>query len=87
MALEDKLVLSMDGTIFMTTWVDASYVMHDDMRGYICGCITLGAEMIHCKSSKQKLNNKSLTESEVFGTSDYLPFTIWCKYFIEGQAI
>ena len=42
--------------------------------------------MIHCKPSKKKLNTKSSTKSEVVDASDYLPFTIWCKYFIEFQG-
>ena len=70
----------------VTTWVNASYAVHDDMRGHTGGCITLGDGMIHYKSSKQKLNTKSLTESEVVGASKYLPFTIRCKYFIEAQG-
>lgn len=39
-----------------------------------------------CKSSKQKLNTKSSTEAEVVGASDYLPKTIWIKYFLEAQG-
>ena len=42
--------------------------------------------MIHFKSFKQKLNTIFLTKSEVVGTSNYLPFTIWCKHFIESQG-
>ena len=54
--LEDKLILSMDGVTFMTTWVDAYYVVHDNMRKYIDRCITLGVGMIHYNTSKHKLN-------------------------------
>ena len=60
----------------MTTWVDASYVVHDDKRGHTGNCVTLGAGTIHCKSSKQKLNINISTESNVDGASDYLSFTI-----------
>ena len=42
--------------------------------------------MIHYKEFKQQLNNKSLTKSEVVGASNYLPFIIYCKYFIESQG-
>ena len=51
--LEEKLILSIDGLTLMTTWVDASYAMHDDMRGHTGGFITLGSSMIHYKSSEQ----------------------------------
>ena len=76
----------MDGLTFMNTWVDAYYAVHNDMRRHTGGCITLRSGMIHCKSSKQKLNTKTSTETEVVGASDYLPFTIWVKYFIETQG-
>jgi hypothetical protein len=39
-----------------------------------------------CKSSKQKLNTKSSTEAELVGASDYLPYPIWGKKFLEGQG-
>jgi hypothetical protein len=39
-----------------------------------------------CKSSKQELNTKRSTEAEVVGASDYLPNTIWAKYFLEAQG-
>ena len=42
--------------------------------------------MIYYKSSKKKLNTKSSTECEVVGASDYLPFTIYTKHFIEAQG-
>jgi hypothetical protein len=39
-----------------------------------------------CKSAKQKLNTKSSTEAELVGASDYLPYPIWGKKFLEGQG-
>ncbi len=38
------------------------------------------------KSSKQKLNTKSSTEAELVGASDYLPYPIWAKKFLEAQG-
>jgi hypothetical protein len=38
------------------------------------------------KSTKQKLNTKSSTETELIGASDYLPNTIWLKLFMEAQS-
>ena len=37
-------------------------------------------------STKQKMNTKSTTESEVVGASDYLPNTIWLMRFLEEQG-
>ena len=38
------------------------------------------------KSTKQKMNTKSTTESEIVGASDYLPDTIWLLRFLEEQG-
>jgi hypothetical protein len=39
-----------------------------------------------CKSTKQKLSTKSLTEAEVVGSSDYLPNVIWAKMSLAEQG-
>ena len=84
--IDEKLTLSADKRLtFMKCWVDASYAIHPDIRGHTGGCLTLGRGMLHIRSSKQKLNTKSSIECEVVGTSDYLPFPIWFKFFIETQ--
>ena len=38
------------------------------------------------KSSKQNLNTKSSTEAKLVGASDYLPYPIWAKKFLEAQG-
>jgi hypothetical protein len=38
------------------------------------------------KSSQQKLNTKNSTEAELVGASNYLPYPIWAKYFLEAQG-
>ena len=48
--------------------------------------MSLGWGALMCKSTKQKLNTKSLTEAELVGASDYLPNTIWMKMFFRGQG-
>jgi hypothetical protein len=68
------------------TWVDASYGVHDDLKSHTGGVISLGRGVGMGKSSKQKLNTKSSTEAEVVGASDYLPNTIFLKYFLEAQG-
>jgi hypothetical protein len=56
------------------------------MRSHTGGVISFGNGGLMCKSSKQKLNTKSSTEAELIGASDYLPNTIWLKYFLEAQG-
>jgi len=67
-------------------WVDASYAIHDDMRGHTGGVMSMGVGCVHHKSSKQKLNTKSSTESEVIGASDYVPWAVWLQSFLRHQG-
>jgi hypothetical protein len=68
------------------TWVDASFAVHPDMKSHTGGVTSFGTGGFLCKSSKQKLNTKSSTESELVGASDYLPNTLWMKMFMEAQG-
>ena len=81
-----ELTMGADSLTQIRTWVDASYAVHPDMRSHTGGVISFGTGGIICKSSKQKLNTKSSTEAELIGASDYIPHTIWLKYFLEAQG-
>ena len=48
--------------------------------------MSFGLGLVHCRSGKQKLNTKSSTESEVVGTSNYVPYNVYLKNFIEAQG-
>ena len=37
-------------------------------------------------STKQKLNTRSLTESEVVGADDFMPPICWTRYFLEAYG-
>ena len=68
------------------TWVDASYTIHDNMRSHTGGMMSFGIGALHTKSTKQKLDTKSLTEAELVGVSEYLPYHIWLINFLEDQG-
>ena len=68
------------------TWVDAAYAVHPNMRSHTGGSISMGMGVIHCKSSRQKLNTKSSTEAELVGVSEYLPYNIWLMHFLKQQG-
>ena len=85
-SLDLPRIIGTDNMQTMHTWVNASYAIHNDMRGHTGGVISMGLGLVHHKSSKQKLNTKSLTESELVGASDYIPWTIWSKRFLEEQG-
>ena len=48
--------------------------------------MSIGWGLNHCRSSKQKINKKSSTEAEVVGLSDYVPFNISIRLFMEAQG-
>jgi hypothetical protein len=70
----------------MRTWVDAAFAVHPDMKSHTGGVMSFGRGGIVCKSWKQKLNTKSSTEAEWVGASDYLPHTVWVRFFLEAQG-
>jgi hypothetical protein len=84
--LDLKRTLGADDLSSIQTWVDASYAVHPDMKSHTGGVISLGTGGLLCKSTKQKLNTKSSTEAELVGATDYLPNTIWSKFFLEAQG-
>jgi len=72
--------------VYMKCWVDAAYAVHPDMKSHTGGSISLGHGTLSNKSSTQKLNTKSSTEAELVGVSEYLPYNIWMKNFLESQG-
>ena len=56
------------------------------MRGHTGGAISMGYGLVHGKSSKQKINVKSSTESEVVVMSEYVLYNIWILIFLSAQG-
>jgi hypothetical protein len=83
---DDKRVIGCFNLNELFTWVDASFAVHPNMRSHTGGTMSMGYGMLHCRSSKQKLNTKSTTESELVGTSEYVPFNIWMLLFWGEQG-
>jgi hypothetical protein len=67
-------------------YVDASFAVHLNMRGYTGGCLTIGCGFPISVSTKQKVNTKSSTESELVGVNDMMPIIIWTRYFLLEQG-
>ena len=80
----DDRIIACDSLESVFTWIDAAHAVHSNsMRGQI---ISLGWGALHCKSSKQKINTKSSTESELVGLSEYVPYNLWFINFLEAQG-
>ena len=67
-------------------WIDASYGVHEDMKGHTGATLSLGKGAIYSGSWKQRLVSRSSTESELIGVYDVLPQVLWTKLFLEEQG-
>ena len=67
-------------------WIDASYAVHDDMKGHTRATLSLGKGGIYSGSWKQRLVARSSMESELVGVYDVLPQVLWTKQFLEEQG-
>ena len=70
----------------MFTWIDEAYVVNENMRDQTGGAIFMRYSFLHGKSSKQKINVKNSTESELVGTCEYFPYNILLMMFMEAQG-
>ena len=67
-------------------WIDASYAVHEDMKGHTGATLSLGKGGVYSGSWKQRLVARSSTESELIGVYDVLPQVLWTKQFLEEQG-
>ena len=80
------LELEIDDPTRVYAYVDASYGVHSDMKSHTGSVISLGKGVIYGKSSTQKLNTKSSTESELVGLSDSANQILWVRNFMLNQG-
>ena len=80
------LILSADGTSVIKWWVDGSHGVHFDMRGHTGGMASLGKGALMPTSTRQKLNTRSSTETELVGADDMMPQIMWNNYFLDAQG-
>ena len=67
-------------------WVDAAFVVHNDMRSHTGGVLLLGKGAIYASLKKQKLNTKSSTEAELVAINNMMPQILWARYFLSTQG-
>jgi hypothetical protein len=80
------LILRGDSSGVLNWYVDASFAVHPNMRGHTGGGLTLGRGFPIVSSTKQKLNTRSSTESELVGVDDMMPSILWTQYFLKLQG-
>ncbi len=67
-------------------YIDGSYAIHQDMKGQSGAVLMTGGCVVLTKSNKQKLNTRSLTDSELIAVDDVLPTVQWTMKFMEEQG-
>ena len=82
---DSKLTLECNDLTNMVWRADGAHAVHPDMRGHTGGVFTLGKGAIYSTSTRQKINTKSSTETELVAAGEVLTQAIWCKNFIEEQ--
>jgi hypothetical protein len=80
------LILSANGSGILKWWVDASFAVHPNMRGHSGGGLSLGQVFPIVSSTKQKLNTRGSTETEIVGADDFMPAICWTRYFMKAQG-
>ena len=84
--IDEELTLGADGLDSIGSFVDVSFAVHEDMKSHTGGGISFGRGIILGRSTKQKINTTSSTESELVGAADYLPNVVWLMRFLEHQG-
>jgi hypothetical protein len=80
------LILSAYGSGVLMRYVDASFAVHPNMRSHTGGGLTMGTGFLIVSSTKQKVNTRSSTESELVGVDDMMPIIVWICLFLMAQG-
>jgi hypothetical protein len=80
------LILCSDSVPIPKWWVDGSHATYPDMCGQTGGCMSLRKGMPINTSTKQKLNTRSSTETELIAANNSMPIILWTNYFLEAQG-
>jgi hypothetical protein len=80
------LILSANGSGILKWWVDASFAVHPNMREHSGGGLSLGRGFPIVSSTKQKLNTRSSTETEIVGADDFMLAICWTRSFMKAQG-
>jgi len=67
-------------------YVDASFDVHPNMRSHTGGGSTMVRGFPIVSSTKQTLNTRSSTESELVSVDDMMLIVVWSWYFLMAQG-
>lgn len=81
-----KLNLSIDSLAVTKWYVDTAHAVNDDCKSHIGAALTFWKGVVTSLSCKQKLNRKSLTESEFIAVDNAIAQVLWTWYYIRNQG-
>jgi hypothetical protein len=67
------LILSSNGSGSLKWWVDALFAVHPNTGGHSGVGMSLGRGFAIGRSTKQTLNTRSSTKTEIVGADDFMP--------------
>jgi len=67
--------------------LDAAFAVHPNFKSHTGATLTLGKGSANSTSTKQKINARSSTESELVSVDDILAKVQWTKHFLVRQAL
>ena len=79
------LTLKVDTPVNVIAYIDASYAIHADKKSHTGCIVTLGKGAIYGKSSTQKLNATSSTETELVAMTEASNQVLWIRNFMIHQ--
>jgi hypothetical protein len=82
---DQPLVLGADNNGLLMWYINTLFAMHPNMRGHTGGGLTMGRGFPISVSTKQKLNTRSSTETELVGVNDMMRIICWTGYFLLSQ--
>jgi hypothetical protein len=68
--IDDILTLEAYDTTTLTWYTDVAFAVHGDLKSQTGAVFTMGKGAIIGSSTKQKVNSRSSTESELIGVDD-----------------
>ena len=84
--VDDVLYLEADNMRIFKWHLDAAFAVHNDFKSHTGATMTMGKGVIQSVSTKQKINTKSSTESELVSFDDIVSRCMWSKLFYEAQG-
>ena len=83
---DDFLTLEADDEHTLYWFVDSAFAVHADMKIHTGSVFYLGKWMMVADSTKQKVNAKISTESELIGVGNRTSKIFWTRKFLECQG-